>query len=132
MSLATKYEFDNRLDIPFNLAESRLDASLSLPVASLRLSAGQRVSLTWLNLHLIRLVIGTIPRKRNPGFGAAYVGLFGGRSDLIGGPPGQPLAYVGLDIPGGKRLSPWLGQVEISEPDTYTVLLVNNLINAQL
>ncbi len=132
MAIASTIDLDAKIGIPFGLCESRLDPGISVPVATLQLSAGQTVSLNWLNLHLIRMIFGAVPTKRNPGLGAVYAGLIGGRADLIGGPPGQPLSYVGIDTPSAKRLSPWLGPVTIAETDTYSVIVVNNLRDAQL
>lgn len=132
MTLATNFDLDAKIGIPFGLCESRLDPGVSVPVAILKLTAGQSLSMNWLDLNLIRMVFGAVPTKRNPGLGAVYAGLIGGRADLIGGPPGQPLSYVGVDTPGSKRLSPWLGPVTITETDTYSVIVVNNLKDARL
>lgn len=129
----TSRQLDARLQAPFSLPQSRLKAEAAQPVAFVGLALGQRLRLAWLHLHLVR-VDGdpfVAPVKANPSLGAAYAGLYGGRANYILEPTGQPMSYIARDIPGAVLMSPVFYE-EVSSPDVYSVVVVNNFKDAEI
>jgi hypothetical protein len=132
-NFVTERRLDARLYLPFNLPQARLDPDTAQPVAFVSLLLGQRLRLAWLNLHLVR-VLGdsfTAPTKANPSLAASYTGLYGGRANYITEPTGQPLSYTACDIPGVGLFNPVFYE-DVSAPDVYSVIVVNNFKDAQI
>jgi hypothetical protein len=126
----TEDDLGRYLWVPFNLPETMLEPGVEQTVTMLQLAQGQRATLSWLSVHLIRmLVLSAPPMKNNPTYNSVYAGLYGSRADLLAGPPGEPLAYVGVDIPGTVGVFPPAQVWPLDQPDTYGVFVVNNLNN---
>lgn len=119
--------------LPFNLPQARLDPDTAQPIAFVSLKLGQKLRLAWLNLHLVRLVGNsfTAPTKVNPSLAASYAGLYGGRANYILEPTGQPMSYTACDIPGASLFNPVFFE-DVSSPDVYSVIVVNNFRDAQI
>jgi len=116
--------------VPFSLPETRLRPGVEQTINVLTLSSGQQATLAWLSVHLIRIAALTaVPTKTNTSFAAIYAGLFGSRADELTGAPGQPLVYAGVDFPGTIGVLPPHQAWPITAPDTYAVMVVNNLID---
>ncbi len=128
--LITEDDLGRYLWIPFNLPETLLNPGIEQTVSMLTLAQGQRATLAWLSVHLVRiLVLTAIPVKGNPTYNSVFAGLYGSRADLLAGPPGEALAYVGVDIPGVVKVFPPAQVWPLDQPDTYGVFVVNNLTN---
>jgi hypothetical protein len=126
----TSADLGRHLWVPFNLPETRIQPGVEQLIHILQLSPGQRATLVWLSVNLIRvLVLTAAPVKLNPGYNSVYAGLFGGGADRLTGAPGQPLVYAGTDLPGTVGVFPAQQAWPLDEPDTYAVMLVNNLTN---
>lgn len=129
-NLITETDLGRYLWVPFNLPETRLQPNVEQTVSILTLPPGQSATLAWLSVHLIRvLVLAAVPTKINEGYASAYAGLYGGRADTLAGPPGEPLAYAGTDLPGTIGTFPIHQAWPINEADTYGIFVVNNLSN---
>ena len=128
-TFTTNAQFATQLWVPFNLSQTNLSPGSCTPLGVLSLGQGQSATLSWLTLHFVRLLAGYVPSKLNQSLNSVYVGLYGSEGSLIQVIPGQPLAYAGLDVPGVTQLSPAFAP-HLAEPDTYTVLVVNNLRDA--
>ena len=127
-SVLTTTQLGQQLWVPFGCPQTILAPGGCQPLGTLQLKLPQVASLKWLTLHYVRMINSGVPTKLNPGLAAVYVGLYGSEGALIQVIPGQPLAYIGIDIPGVATLGPAFVP-EIGEPDTYTLLLVNNMID---
>lgn len=132
-SFVTTSQLGSRLQIPFNLSQARLEPDTAQPVAFVNLVLGQKLRLSWLHLHLVRVVGDPFvpPTKANPSLAAAYTGLYGGRANYIIEPTGQPMSYVACDIPGVGFLNPVFFE-DVSSPDVYSVIVVNNFKDAEI
>lgn len=129
-TLVTEDDLGRYLWVPFGLPETLLNPGIEQTVSMLQLAPGQKATLAWLSVHLIRIkVLNTIPVKANPTYNSVYVGLYGNRADLLEGPPGEALAYAGVDIPGTIGVFPPAQVWPLDQPDTYGVFVVNNLTN---
>lgn len=129
-TLVTEDELGRYLWVPFNLPETRLNPGIEQTVSMIQTVQGQRLTLAWLSIHLIRvLVLTAVPVKANSSYNSVYAGLYGQRADLLAGPPGEPLAYAGVDIPGTVSVFPPAQVWPIDQPDTYGIFVVNNLTN---
>lgn len=117
------------LNVPFGAAEQALEPGFCVQLGTLQIVQGQVARLSWMCLHLIRVVAMYPPTKINPAYAAVYMALYGEQGALIQVIPGTPMAYVGLDTPGVAAMSPSFAP-DIGEPDTYTVLLINNMLDA--
>lgn len=125
--LATQPLLRRSLAVPFNLAEATLAAGQVLQVHALNLAAGQSLRCRWLSLHLLRVRTSGAPAQVNPGLGSAYVGLYGSEAALAGQAPGTPLALAQALVPGVADAESGVWYREFTNPDLYTVLVVNNL-----
>jgi hypothetical protein len=129
-NLITGKELQRYKWVPFCLPETRLQPGVEQTVSTLTLLPGQRATLAWLSVHVIRiLVLRAVPVKLNPAYDAVYAGLFGTGATRLAGPPGQPLVYAGTDLPGTIGHFPPHQAWPIDEPDTYAVFAINNLTN---
>ena len=130
MAYLTSNGLNQVLDQGFSLQQSRLAPLASIPVAYLYLAPGQLFRLRWLSVHLIRIISDVSPIKQNFGLGSVYAGLYQNGA-AIRTPPGQPLAYTPVDVPGVNQMSPCFYH-DLESPGTYLVLLSNNLSNASV
>lgn len=125
-TLTTNAKFNRQLWVPFNLPQATLDPGSCQPLGVLQLTNPQVAKLSWLSLHYVRMLASYVPSKLNPALACVYLGLYGSEGALVQVIPSQPLAYIGLDIPGVTQLSPAFAP-RLGEPDTYSILLVNNM-----
>lgn len=130
MAYVTSTGLGGVLDQGFSVQQCRLEPLASLPVAYVYLTAGQLFRLRWLSVHLVRVLSDEVPVKLNPGLGSVYAGLYPNGS-VLRAPPGQPLAYTPVDVPGVNQTSPCF-YYDLESSGTYTILLVNNLTNASV
>ena len=130
MAYVTPSGLDRVLDQGFSMQQSRLAPLASIPVAYLYLAPGQLFRMRWLSVHLVRIISDVSPIKQNFGLGSVYAGLYQNGA-AIRVPPGQPLAYTPVDVPGVNQTSPCFYH-DLESPGVYLVLLVNNLTNASV
>ena len=129
-NLVTEDDLKRYQYVPFNLPETRLNPGIEQTVSMIQTTQGQKLTLAWLSVHLIRvLVLNAVPAKANPTYNSVYAGLYGNRADRLAGPPGEPLAYAGTDVPGTIGVFPPAQVWPIDQPDTYGIFVINNLIN---
>lgn len=131
-SLVTNTGYYRSLDVPFNLPQTTLKPDTAEQVALITISPGQQLQLRWLSIHLIKLNIASIaiPEKKNTALSTVYAGLVGDRAQFLGAPPGRPLVYVPVELPGVNHSSPSL--VTDLSPGTYALLAVNNLLATEV
>ncbi len=126
-ALVTSGTFDRSFDVSFNLPQTLLKPNTAEQVAIVTLLPGQQLQLRWLSVHLVKLnVLPTVlPVKVNPSLATTYAGLVGDRAQSLTAPPGRPLVYVPVELPGVNHSSPSF--VAGLSPGVYTLIAVNNL-----
>ena len=130
MSYLTASGLAQVLDQGFSLQQSRLAPLAALPVVYVYLTPGQLFRLRWLAVHLVRILTDEAPVKLNAGLGSVYAGLYQDGA-AVRTPPGHPLAYTPVDVPGANQTSPCFYH-DLESGGTYTIMVVNNLTNASV
>lgn len=130
-SFFTLSSLARRLYVPFNMSETRLEPNTAQPVAFITILLGQKLRLAWLQLHFISVNgdPSNPPNKVNLALAASYAGLYGSRANYIIEPAGQPLVYVPCEVPGVNLVDPNFAE-DISAPDTYGIMVINNFQDA--
>ncbi len=128
MAYLTENKLKSLVDLPIALPDTLLKQSDYVVVATVKLSASQRLSLRALNLQLLS---GTVDpaaadasNKIIPNLGAAYVVL---RKDYTSGIPGDTgaLDYVYIGAVGVVIRS--TVPLVLSAPGNYSIIVANNM-----
>ena len=127
MTGTTKNRLDTIRDVPLALPQAQLRRGDSIVVSSFKLALGQKLSLGWLGLQLLKLSPGT-PQRVNSSLGIIYAGIYAGGFDTLRRPSGTPLQLLSISSPTMKILNPYTHR-EFSGPDIIEVLVVNNTTN---
>lgn len=131
-SLVTTGAFNRSFDVSFNLPQTTLKPNTAEQVAVVTLAPGQQLQLRWLSVHLVKLNVPPegLPSKVNPSLATTYAGLVGDRAAALTAPPGRPLVYVPVELPGVNHSSPSF--VAGLNPGTYALIAVNNLAETEI
>jgi len=130
----TDSTWDSTISVPFCIPQTELRSVSgegdSVLVSALKLSSGQKLKIRWLGLHVPRDFYGsgTLDRLIDE-YPAVYCGLYAGEFSNILKPAGRPLLWAGLDGTGYTQANVVYDPAVFSSPDTYTILLINNLKN---
>ena len=118
----------NILDLPVSLPQTWIEPNSALVVSTVQVAPRQLWRLRWLNLHLVGVTpVGTNPQLVNTNMGLVYAGLFAGAQ--LGVPTGLPLVSLNVSIiPAVNCTNPYTFR-DISNPDFYQILVVNNTLN---
>jgi hypothetical protein len=128
MAYLTESKLSSTVDLPIALPDTLLKQSDYVVIATVKLLAGQRLSLRVLSLQLLASTIDPAivdaTNKIIPNLGAAYVVL---RKDYASGVPGDTgaLDYTYLESIGvvSRTLVPYV----VSTPGNYSVIVANNM-----
>jgi hypothetical protein len=119
-------QYGNMLSIPVGCPQTELDPASTLVISTLCLKLGQVMRLRFLGINVVNAFskVNNVT-KINSGMPGCYVGLFSGAFDTIRRPSGVPIVYVGQEAAGVQQTNTatyW----DISQPDIYSLVLVNN------
>ena len=126
MSLITEELYSRMVTIPISLPQTILGPNSSLVVASVKLELGDVLRFRWMNMHLIQTsaALGT---KVNSALGWGYAGIYAGVRHHL--PTGIPLALIVSSTAGVRSTNPFAKR-DFSSPDTYEVIVTNNVTDA--
>ena len=133
MALITEQRLEASRFIPFATPQTEVRPGKCIVLASVKIALGQRMRVRWFGMSVPRIYSGNAASlvKRNPWFTTAFAGVYSGDFEGIDEPCGMPLAWVGVDGAGFVATNPH-ARADFSQPDIYSMVLVNNTTEAIL
>ena len=112
--------------LPVSLTQTELRRAKSIAVTSWSLERGERMELSNLTLHVVKILTpGPLPVYTNTALGACSVGLYFGNTLT------SPLAWASIGTVGVATVNPF-AVYRVATPGLYTVIVSNNTSNIDL